>query len=811
MLRVHLPASKRNDLFDEEVRALVEVDRSHPFVMASDREGRERLTKALAVNTYSIHPEAKRTMEEAIDEGLAMATPITPVTDYELLAYVDDVKTLVCAEDRYGYEKGKRYRITSYSYTFTDIFKRNKAEFDTSTGFNAREHECRLKGKDRALRVWKNRQQTDFEDFLARPDARNGRHHHESEVWEVFERPTIQTVAEKYPGRMKKNYNTLATLEAMAGFTYYPGQPDYLARIGCKSFAYVVAEPGCGKTNFAISLIGLKGANRALIIAPQGTVKGEPLTAGAMSASQWAEEIEKFAPTMPVFELFKITDYYRILREHRGVLPHGIYVTYFQAFFQNGAAEKCTRIWTNTKIHAAMGEDIIDDGRDLCESVGHERGGIRSICKPSMSTLIGHHFDMICVDEAHIAQTATSQVTEMLIRLQPKYRFAFSATPIPNDVSNLFSVMGWLCVPDWYKGHRCNAAFPFSRQDLKRFQHEFMSTERDMTALGKPVSTVSPVISSPTHLLKILKSTMAFIAKEDCNPDYIKPEVIDIRVDMGMQQANLYQHYMDKKNVSGLTPGIRATNQVTTLRSVCAEAHESKYNNGLVTSPFNPKIVAVMEVIRDKLRLEEQVVIISSRTSTNDMIEELLRQAGIKISRIDSKRQKHSKEAATFKSGRTRVLLMGIKCAAAHSFPKCRNLIITSIEWSNGVFRQALGRVDRINSLVVPNIYVMLYRNSIEEVMFDMMTIRDDSAQLCIKGVRNDTDRPTPIDLDEILAESIVTWTDAEHEHDERRYEREWSEGTGGHGLGGQGLRGELKLAALGGHRNVQVVAAKTY
>jgi hypothetical protein len=774
-INVKLPKSKQAQIFDREVATLLEVHNQHPFVLATERKGRDYLKRVVEVKGYSISCDAERVIREAIDEGESIATPIMPVTDFELSAYMDEFKTLVCVSDKWGYEKGKRYRLSSYDYRYVDTFKRNKTHYGEKV--YAKEHTCELTGKDRAIRVWKGK---DYEDFLHRPSDANIKQHPEGELWNVFERPIIKTVAERYPSRMSKNNDTLDTLESIAGFSYFKGQPDYLARLGCKSHGYAVAKAGCGKSNFAVSLIGLKGANRALICAPQGTVKGEPTEAGAMSASQWASEIETFAPHMPVFELFSMADYYKILKKHRGKLPYGIYVTYFQAFFLNGSIERCSKSMTNMKLYDVMGIKSNDMSRSLCHGIGEERHGIKSIVKPSMATLIGDKFDMVCIDECHVTQSHDSIITEAIIRLQPKYRFAFSATPIPNSVTNLFSMMGWLCVPDWYKGQRCNAAFPYARADIARFKSQFMSIERDVTREvleGKKFRKASPKLSSPALLVKILKTTMAYIDKETCNPDYVKPTITDIRVPMGKQQTALYKYYMDKTNVLGRTHGIKATAQVTALRSVTAEPLTSNYNKGnapRVLSAFNPKLVAVLELVRDMMDRNEQVTIISARTSTNDMIEKLLTQCGIRCSRIDSTRKKHSREADTFKRGETQVLLMGIKCASAHSFNLCRNLIVTSIEWGNGVFEQALGRVDRINSPLPPNIYVILYKNTIEEVMYDMVTIRDDAAATCVRGHRVSS-MAIPSEIDEILAESIIHWKDPKLCVDESVYELKWS------------------------------------
>jgi superfamily II DNA or RNA helicase len=780
LIRVALPKRFAGNIFDDDSALLEELNSEHPFVLASEKTGRDRLAASLNVQGYTFSPDYKSVIQEAIDEGVDLTTPITPVTDFELGAYCDEFQDITCRKSTYGYVNGMRYPVKSWTYQFRTTFTRNKTHHGNNNVYS-RSHQCQLDGRDKALRVFRN--QSDFKDFLERPYRKQ--HIHMNEFWDVFNKPTVQTVTERWPHRIAENNRVLDMLEMFGDFKYYKGQRDYLARVGCKSHGYIVAEAGCGKSLFALSLIQMKGAKRSLIIAPQGTVKGEPEESGAKSASQWVEEVRRFTPCADVYELFSMKDYNKLIAKH-GELPEGIYVTYYQALFTNGACEKVTRTMNDGKLYKLLGKNLTGPAKHrklLSGDIGEEYNGIRCVAKPSMATLIGDQFDMVCIDEAHMAQNHRSQLSEGLIRLQPKYRFAFSATPIPNDISNLFAVMGWLCVPHWHEGHRSNAAFPFAREDFGRFTSLYMSKEKDLTlwATGdKKSATKSPIVSSPSHLVKILKSTMSFISKPDCNPDYVRPNVVNVRVDMGLQQSGLYNHYMDINNVLGTSAGIRATNQVTTLRSVCAEPMTSAYNTGmgkpLVTSPFTPKLVAMLEIIKDKIKLGEQVCVINSRQTTTSMLQELLKEADIECARIDSKTSgRHSKEANRFKAGDVPVMLMGIKCAAAHSFSQCSNLIISSIEWSNGVFTQAVGRVDRINSPKPPTIYVILYKHTIEEVMYDMMTIRNDAATLCIMGKRPDPAHY--VDMDEILAQSIVEWgSNKPQAHDESEYETKWTQ-----------------------------------
>ena len=329
--------------------------------------------------------------------------------------------------------------------------------------------------------------------------------------------------------------------------------------------------------------------------------------------------------------------------------------------------------------------------------------------------------------------------------------------------------MSCLCVEDWYKGNRRNVAWPYTRDELPRFAATFLTEERDLTQeqlnkaanpdwVGKCVDK-SPVIASPARLLKLLKPSIAYISKEACNPKYQAPKIVDVRVKLGQEQAKLYGHFTNRANIPACHPLVRARKQSAWLRSVCADpkgfAHHTE-DSPVVTSNMNPKVIAILELVRDILARGEQVVIINSRVGISDTLQDRLTEAGVTISRIDSTlaADRHSREADLFKSGKTRVMLMGIRCAAAYSFSQCGNEIIGSLEYSPGPFNQAKGRVDRVNSRPGVVIYCILHKNSIEEIMFDTTATKDDAATICLKGRRTEREFK-PVDGSELLAMAL--------------------------------------------------------
>jgi SNF2 family DNA or RNA helicase len=194
--------------------------------------------------------------------------------------------------------------------------------------------------------------------------------------------------------------------------------------------------------------------------------------------------------------------------------------------------------------------------------------------------------------------------------------------------------------------------------------------------------------------------------------------------------------------------------QMAYLRGLCANPADTEYNKFSKTN-FTPKILCIMETIFNVIRKGEQVIHVSARHGMTNEIAERLDRAKIKYARIDGNSPDKAREAAKFKEGDVPVLLMGIKCAQAFSFEQCKNLIIGSLEWSYGVFNQALGRIYRLTSKEDVNVYVMLHKNSIEEMMFDKLGSKEDAATICLHGKRVPRDVKV-LGADEVLAEHVT-------------------------------------------------------
>jgi SNF2 family DNA or RNA helicase len=809
ILRTYLSTRAKVKFTRDDILRLSKIDNCHPLTLTTERESRKLLNLLLSRGIYTIEPEARDAILNALAQVTSLSCPIMPVTDFELVAYFAEEEESRCTKldptGRLSLTVGKCYPVSTGAYTFRDRFTRKKPHFDEKTEKTSLvDHTCELSGSDHYIQIVDDRGAR--HRFMDRPNpkatgAGNYYEWHESRLWEFFAEPIVPTVADACEALYERNLAIMDLYAKLNGFAYYEGQLDYVARMGCKASGTIAADVGCGKTPMALTMIQLKSAHRTLIVAPQGTMRsseGEE-EGEEYKASQWVQEIQRFASSEPVFQLFNPEDLEAILRANGGKLPAGIYITYPQAYFSNNALESIPAAWTKEDEHeekfCKRTGLIFDKDRPVddwyCKGVGtHNDTGIRCIAYPSLATVVASRFgepwDMLILDEGHLICHGDAQITKNLLRVQPKYRYIMTATPIPNVVTNLFTIMGWVCVPNWYLGGRRNAAWPYSVDEVSRFESTFLSIEVDITAQEaakadgkKGWANVgvkrSPIISSPARLLKLLKPSMAYISKERCNPALQPCEVIDVRVDMGEQQEKLYAHWVNRANYLNEYKSLLTIARVQSnrLRGICAAPTEMDYNRfytgtfdaegkaiwGKVRSNFNPKTATILQLSHQCLAKGEQVVIASARVGQSNELARRFSEAGIEIARIDSSisADMHTAEANRFKRGDARIMLMGIKCAQGHSFDLCPNLIIGSLEWSYGTMHQAKGRVWRLTSRKPVKVWVVLHKGTIEELLFDRVATKQDAATLCLHGKRVPREFTT-LSAEEVLAEHIVDY-----------------------------------------------------
>ena len=764
------------------------------------REHAQEIIDAYNDDLFKIAVSVEIKLNVALKAYGKACAPLMPPTDYELIAYVDGLqKGLVCDDAVSGmsFTKGWTYPVRTEFFEYSEKFVVNRPYYDEKTkSYLKKKHRISRKGKDRAIVVRDDFGEENY--FLEKPTLfptsrlpSNGQYrlHDIDCMWLAFQRPKISTVKETLRETYDDVINRLEVYEMMCGFEYYEGQRDFIARMACRDFGIVGAACGCGKSLMAITLMKVKeDALKILLIAPASTVT----SGNGYTPAQWAQEFADFAPDINTFELFSFDHYELLKKRYKGKLPPGVYITYPEAMFTSGAREYLPQTWkeegrkdpwlVERKFRKIMKMPPVDEDNLIHEEQYHKglgqtcgEGEILCVAKPSLSSVVSQEqgdFDMIVLDEAHtVAANIKSQRGRAFLRMQSKYRYCLSATPIPNNIGDLFGIMGWVTVPKWYRGNKRSVSFHYSIEQKGNFESAYLTYEDDLTATMRAsvkyvkgrqrrVRRRSNIVSQPTSLLKLLKPTIGYVDKSDCRNDMPKCIINEVRVPLGQIQARAY--HIAKSMARG------AFARYSQLRQVCADP--SAYGS----PPENPKTMTVLQLALQCLEKHEQVVIVSARHGMTNALEEKFWESGVTTSRLvgSMSSRMQSQESQDFKDQRTQIMLMGIKCAMGHSYPQCPNLICTSLEWSYGTKEQAFGRVFRVNSPKTVNIWCVLHAESIEDTMFSRVSDKQESALLCLHGKRM-TRTPKFSTPEDILAEHLIDYAAGET-IDEQVCIREW-------------------------------------
>jgi hypothetical protein len=846
------------------IECLESIAGKTPLELTITMEDRDKLVALYSHPKVTKDQECAEVILKALQDSEKIAPPILPPTDYSLIAYVDEFGSLKCKETkRYALSsggtvrpfviaEGKEYSVELRANGYSDAFTRPKVHYSSlKKEMTKVMHDITLEGTDTNLvlnittdwkpdtkfidgelvrhdyswyrcktehqsgeqfdgdkfeRTWNNSVEIIFRQYVNVDKPRGAPEVDENLLWEIFEKPAVNNITQKYPEKYQGN---LETLEFMQEFTddvrWFPVQREFIASMACADTGLIAAETGAGKSGMAIGLINCKAPGRTLLIAPKGTVDD----GGSLDLAQWQREFNKFSPDTPVYTMSSEDDFRQLADANGGELPFGVFISWDYVMFKKDALEVEPDAWTKSTMEAKMrkrcglpkweigdqyySQNIgqISDGKVITEfkpEITHDedgnvkvkkqgnlvrpKGGFKCIAMPCLATKLGNIWDMIVIDEAHLIKNPGSQITQAVTMMQAPYRFCLTATPIHNYAYDIFTLAGWLCVDDWWRGNRSNPRWPYTRQQMGKFRDRFLSkevdhTQREINRTSKnQISTTkeSPILSEPQSLLKQTGTFLGFVTKRQCNPDMVKCIIHDVRVEMSLEQHTMYKHWLNFDNIDAAGTQM-VMKQMQYLRGVCSSPDEGKHateyeaTGMLMPSPFNHKIIAVIETTISCLSRGEQVTIVYYSKGQGRVLSELLSSASIKHSRISGETKNKNKESVDFIKQETQVMLLSIGCAQALSWDQCPNLIIASLDWSYGKFNQALGRVYRLNSKVDVNIYCILIKDTIEELVYDKLVRKEDAAMTVMHGKRVPRKTKT-MEPSELLAEHLFDWKD---------------------------------------------------
>jgi superfamily II DNA or RNA helicase len=371
--------------------------------------------------------------------------------------------------------------------------------------------------------------------------------------------------------------------------------------------------------------------------------------------------------------------------------------------------------------------------------------------------LRARNFDLVIVDEAHHLRDHASQSYKLVDALNKRFLLLLSATPVQNDLTELYNVLT-LLKPGIFK-------------TLREFRAAHMTP-------GKPRQPTDPERLRVLMRDAMVRNTRAVVALK-----LPRRHATTIRVDGSENERAAYQELTAA--VRRLAAGGAAGNRVA-LHHLLGAAGSSPAAAAAATARFsarNPdepvweamaqrwasagnggKEASLLDLLRRNPD-EKKLVFVHYR-DTLDHLAGLLRKEGIAFARFEGSLSGPEKDAAIARfRADAQVLLCTESGGEGRNIQFCNTLINFDVPWNPMAIEQRIGRIDRIGQQREVFVFNLVTRGTIEEQIIRLLDEKISMFELVVGEVGAilgglDDDR----DFAELMLDAWLQTTEASRE-----------------------------------------------
>lgn len=331
-------------------------------------------------------------------------------------------------------------------------------------------------------------------------------------------------------------------------------------------------------------------------------------------------------------------------------------------------------------------------------------------------------FDLVIVDEAHCLKNHTTATYKFVYGIKRKNTILMSATPIQNDMKELFNLVNILKPGHFSSRRKFKEEYvkdrftPQNVINLKRLISDVMIRHRRSNTLVElPKRNVSDIAIELTGEEKIFHDEVLEFCK------YVYEQEIIHRELEG--RAILLLVGLLKQNCSSPNAVIRflEKNILTRLyneddRLACKKIIEKGKN---ITIPCKAK--ALVEKIKSN---HNQCIVYTEFLETVSMLDKTLNNANIKAKTFHGHLNKKQKNAIlqSFKDGEFQVLISTESGSQGLNLQHCHILFNYDLPWNPMRIEQRIGRVHRFGQKNEVEIYTITTKGTIDEYVLYILT-----------------------------------------------------------------------------------------
>lgn len=365
-------------------------------------------------------------------------------------------------------------------------------------------------------------------------------------------------------------------------------------------------------------------------------------------------------------------------------------------------------------------------------------------------------YDMIIIDEAHKLKNSSTASFKFVNSLQKKYCLMLTATPIQNDLKELYNLISLLK--------------PGQLGSYRSFKSRFVQDKR------------TP--KNPQELKGLLSKVMIRNKRGEGTVQFTKRVVHPIIVSLTPTEKELYQrvtHFVkqssSKKSRTNILPLITLQREVCSSFLATGLTLQKMMDNA--EEPVPPNIASLLSELAqvkqnskcdalEKLmtQLDDKVIIFTEYKASQEYIRYRLERAGYTTLGFDGTLSRGKKEWTRYMFQRSAQVLVSTESGGEGlNFQFCNQVINFDLPWNPMRLEQRIGRVHRLGQTRDVHIYNLITKDTIEEHimyllhqkinMFEMIIGELDAILLHLKLNRSFESELMEIFLKHDQAESI--------------------------------------------------------
>lgn len=320
-------------------------------------------------------------------------------------------------------------------------------------------------------------------------------------------------------------------------------------------------------------------------------------------------------------------------------------------------------------------------------------------------------YDMLIIDEAHKLKNSSTAAFKLVNSLQKKYCLMLTATPIQNNLKELYNLITLLK--------------PGQLGSYRSFKKKFMIDMR------------TP--KNPESLRQLLSGVIIRNRRGEGTVEFTKRNVFPILVHLSDAEKRLYNQITNliRKSSKALPFQTNILPLITLQREVCSSFYAAgltlekmalKYNLGdesdivkLISEAVNVKQNSKCDIV-EKLaaRINDRIIVFTEYKASQEYIRYRLERTNFKTLAFDGSLSRGRKEWVRYLFQKDGGILVSTESGGEGlNFQFCNHVINYDLPWNPMRLEQRIGRIHRLGQTKDVNIYNLVTKNTIEEhIMF---------------------------------------------------------------------------------------------